>query len=257
MRTGPRNRQGEAGVTLLEAMIAMVLSAVAFGIYATSVADAIELTAFSVGTADLHEIGRLTIDRMRRDISETGYFVDPEFDIQFPHIYNNGLPDQQLAEWFEHDVEALTARAQAFPPGPLAPGGGSNPPPFVAPGFELTPLAIKEMVFRLPNDEDHDGRILSAVDQTVEWGSVVIGYILVPNNHGTLDLIRRRVDATGTIRDETICRHVEALTFDTVDTKPILPKDAIEIHLHLRRPDARAHEQHLHLATTVVMRNTP
>jgi hypothetical protein len=172
-----------------------------------------------------------------------------------PHVFSNGQPDPLMDASFQHDMAHLAALAATFPaPAPWP--QPANPPPFVAPGSALEPMGIREVVFRLAADMDGDGRVVSAATGNIEWDDALVGYVLIPNNRGTLDLVRRRVDAAGVVTDETICRCVEALTFDSVDTKNVLPIDAVEVHLHLRRVTTRGETQRLHLATTVAMRNS-
>jgi hypothetical protein len=170
-------------------------------------------------------------------------------------VYSNGQADPAIDPAFTHDTVFLANLAATFPTPPPWPTP-ANPPPFVAPGSAIEPLGIRECVFRLPADLDNDGRIVSNATAQIEWGPDLFGYLLIPNNQGTLDLVRRRVDAAGNATDETICRCVEALTFDSVDTKNILPLNAVEVHLHLLRVTSRGRPQRLHLATTLALRNS-
>ena len=157
---------------------------------------------------------------------------------------------------FEHHAAVLELMASAFPPPPPVSPEPSSPSPFVAPGSAASPLGLREIVYRLPQDVDGDGRVLSESTGALEWSPSLYGFLLIPDGSGTLDLVRRRADDSG-VTDELVCRWVESLTFDTAATKTILPRNAVEIHLRLRRPDTRSRQQRLHLATTVVMRNTP
>jgi hypothetical protein len=236
-------------------MLVLALSIVVFGGFSMSVTDAVDFSVNGVGGADLQEVGRRALDRIKRDLQSTGRFMDPDLGLLLPHVYSNGSPSGLMDPAFDHDNAALASLAATFPVPPPWPAP-ANPPPFVAPGSELEPLGIRECVFRLPEDLDNNGRIISSATRAIEWGPDLIGYVLVPNNGGTLDLIRRRVSDAGVVSDETICRCVEALTFDSVDTKNILPLDAVEVHLHLLRTTARGQVQRLHLATTVGMRNS-
>jgi hypothetical protein len=245
----------EAGFTLLETIIVLVLSLVVFGGFSLTITDAVDVGVQGVGAADLQEVGRHTLERIKRDVQATGRFSDPALGLLLPHVFSNGQPDALMDPNFAHDGAFLASLAATFPPAPPLPAP-TNPPPFVAPGSELEPLGIREMVFRLPADNDGDGRIVSSTTGTIEWGPGLVGWLVIPNGQGTLDLVRRSVDAAGIVTDDAVCRCVEALTFDSVDTKNILPFDAIEIHLHLRRVTARGQTQRLHLATTVVMRNS-
>jgi|GEM_PF-3717479 hypothetical protein len=250
-----KQRRRQSGVTIMEMSIVMLFTMLIFGTYASSVVDGVEFTASNVGGASLHEIGRRTLENIARDLSRTGRFTDPEFGIFMPHVFRNGSPEAILNSNWGHDQQALQALVATFPPGPPPPPEPANPPPFVAPGFELTPMAIREIIFRLPEDLNGDGRILDA-NQNVEWSTTVYGYILHPNAAGTLTLYRRSIDAAHHLVEEPICGDVEALTFDSVETKGILPMDAIEIHLHLLRRDVRGRDQRLHITTTMVMRNS-
>lgn len=246
--------RSDAGFTLIETAIVLVVSLAIFGGFTLAVTDAVDFSVNSVGSADIQEVGRRALDQIKRDLQSTGRFVDPTLGLGLPHVYSNGDPDALMDPAFDHDNAALAAVAATFPT-PVPWPQPASPPPFVAPGSEVEPLGIRECVFRLPADLDGDGRIISSATGAVEWGPDLVGYVLIPNAQNTLDLLRRRVDAAGTVTDEVVCRCVEALTFDSVDSKNILPLDAMEVHLHLLRVTARGQTQRLHLATTVAMRN--
>lgn len=245
---------GSAGFSLVELVIAAAVASVVFGLFASSVTDAVDASVSGVGAADLQEIGRRAMDRIKEDLRSTGRFADADLGIPLPHVFSNGQPDPAVGAEFEHDQGALTALAATFPVQPSS-SQPANPPLFVAPGSENQPLGVRECVFRLPNDEDGDGRIVSMATGNVEWSGDLVGFVLIPNARGTLDLVRRSVTAAGVVTDETICRCVEALTFDSVDTKPVLPINAIEVHLHLRMVTTRGETKRLHLATTIAMKN--
>jgi prepilin-type N-terminal cleavage/methylation domain-containing protein len=250
------DRSSQRGFTIVEVVIALAATAVVFGLYSSAVTDAVTFSAHNVGSAGLHEVGRRALAKIAADISSTGRFQDPS-GVPMPHVFSNGLSDPRLPAPFEHDLQALAAIAATFPAPSPPVTTPQNPPPFVAPGFELMPLGIREIVLRLPADMDSDGRPVSAVTGAIEWNPDYIGWILRPNAQGVLDLVRRVVDPAGGVRDETVCRWVEALTFDTTATLNLLPANAVEIHLHLLRKDTQNRRQRLHLSSTVVMRNTP
>lgn len=244
----------ERGSTLVELILVLVLTAVVIGGFSMSVTDAIDFSVNGVGQADLQQIGRSAMDRIKRDLQSTGRFIDPATGVQLPHVFSNGQPNAALPPAFDHDNTYLTSLAATFPtPTPPPPG---NPPPFVAPGSEIEPMGIRECVFRFPTDLDSDGRIVSSATGNIEWSDELVGYVMVPNAQGSLDLLRRRVSSAGVVTDEIICRCVEALTFDSVDSKNILPLQAVEVHLHLRRTTSRGQVQRLHFATTTGMRNS-
>jgi prepilin-type N-terminal cleavage/methylation domain-containing protein len=255
MKPLPRELASQAGFTLLESIIVLVLSLVIFGTFSLSVSDAVDFSTHNVGAADLQEIGRRTMDIIKRDVAATGWLADAATGIDLPSVGSNGNCDAALQPEFEHDAIALAALAATFPvPAPWP--TPANPPAFVAPGNELEPFGIREIVFRLPQDIDGDGRIVDAGTNTIEWSPNLTGFLMIPNAQGTLNLVRRVVDPAGNITDETICRFVEAMTFDTSATKNLLPTDAVEIHLHLLRVNSRGLPQRVHLATTIAMRNS-
>jgi hypothetical protein len=251
---GPR--RGDSGVTLLETIVVVVLSAVVIGGFALALTDSVDFTVSGVGNSDLQETGRRTLDRIKADMRSTGRFIDVSLGgLQMPHVFSNGQPNSLMTPEFAHDQAYLTQLASTFST-PTPASQPSNPPPFVAPGSEHEPKGIREIVFRLPADVDADGRIVSATTGDIEWSGTLVGYIVVPNAEGTLNLIRRCVTA-GAVVDDVICRCVEAITFDSNDTKNILPLHAIEVHLHLLHRTSRGQIQRLHLATTAGMRNSP
>lgn len=244
----------DAGLSLVEVTIVLTMIVVLLGGFARSITDAVDFSTAGVGTSDLQEIGRRALDRIKADIQSTGRFWDATFGLQMPHVFSNGQPSGLVPAAFAHDQTYLTQLASTFPtPAPWP--QPANPPAFVAPGSELAPKGIREIVLRFPADLDSDGQIISGSTGAIEWSPWVVGYVMIPNNQGTLDLVRRRVNGT-IVQDETICRCVEALTFDSVDTKNILPTRAVEVHLHLLRQTSRGQTERLHLATTAGMRNS-
>jgi hypothetical protein len=230
------------------------VSAVVVGVFAATVTDTVKVGSETVGGADLQTLGRQALERIAKDLSRTGHVASP-LGVDLPHVFENGIPDPTLEDGFLHDVQEIQARVATFPLAPL-PTGGTTPLPFVAPGQQLQPIGIREVVFALPEDLDGDGRPLNEITGAIEWGADLVGFILVPEQEGTMDLVRRTWLQTGEIRDVVICRRVDAMTIDTTVSKQTLPRDAVEIHLHLlrRRPDGL--ERRMHVFTTVYMRNS-
>src|SRR5262245_16067300 len=178
---------------MVELILVLVLTAVVIGGFSMSVTDAVDFSVNGVGQADLQQIGRNAMDRIKRDLRATGRFVDPATGVQLPHVFSNGQPNGALPPAFDHDNAYLAGLAGTFPtPAPPPPG---NPPPFVAPGSEIEPMGIRECVFRVPTDLDSDGRIVSSATGNIEWSDELIGYVMVPNPQGSLDLLRRRVSS--------------------------------------------------------------
>jgi hypothetical protein len=255
----PSRRRGrrDAGFSALELTVSATILLAVFGAFATAVTDAVSTSVSTVSAASLQEEARRILDRLRRDVAMTGRIdaaVDPT-GAALPAVYSNGDAPAGL-EIFEHDVETLTNIASEFAPAPT-PEEPFNPPPFVAPGNENEPFGFREFVFRLPRDVDGDGRIVSAVG-AVEWGPELFAYLVVPRPNekdGLCDLIRRSVAADGSFTDDVVARQVESVTFDTVETKQVLPMQAVEIHLHLLRRNSSNGLERLHVATTLVMRN--
>ncbi len=250
------NRRSDRGFTLIEGIIVMGLTTMMFGVFSMAVNDAADFSATNLGSANLQDQGRIVLEQVRRDVAMGGRITDPVYAIPMPSTFVNGTPVSALQSTLRHDTTVLTARASHFPPA-VSWTTPANPPPYVAPGNENEPMAFREIVIRQPADRDGDGRILAAATDTIEWSEELIAYIQVPNSDGmSCNLVRRRVTATGQVVDSVICRFVEAMTFDTTATKPTLPLDAVEIHLHLVRRNGRGQVQRLHLATTVAMRNS-
>jgi hypothetical protein len=253
-------RHRERGTSLLELLISAAISLVIFGTFALGVVDGIDWSTQSIGTSDVQEIGRRALETIRRDLVRAGRItIDPATGVLLPAVTSNGTAPTALGPAFTHHTQALEDIAAGFPVAPewAAP---ANPPPFVAPGSELEPFGLREIIFRVPQDLDGDGRLLSSTTGAIEWSTALMGFVLIPSGDslGTLKLVRRTVaqNGTGAVKDEVVCGNVEALTFDTTETKNILPKDAIEIHLHMARRDTRGRVQRMHLATTVAMRNS-
>ncbi len=251
----PTTFHGQSGMTLVEAIIVMFLTTILFGTFSLAVNDAADFSASNLGAANLQDQGRVVIERIRHDINAAGRITDPVFNVAMPQVFTNGVPSSTFTSFLEHDATTLAARAAYFPTAPTY-TTPVNPPLFVAPGNESEPMGFREIVMRIPADNDHDGRIVSSTTHAIEWSNELISYILVPTATSTCNLVRRRITQTGNTVDEVICRFVESLTFDTSTTKPILPQNAVEVHLHLYRRNGRGQDQRLHLSTTIAMRNS-
>ena len=255
-RSSARRRR-DAGFSALELTVSASIMLVVFGGFSVAVTDSIGTSVATVSAVTLQEEARRVLDRLRRDVSMTGRItaaVDPT-GVALPAVVTNGAAPAEL-DAFEHDTELLAAIASTFPPAP-EPEQPFSPPPFVAPGNEWEPLGFREFIFRLPRDTTGDGRICST-GGAIEWGPELFGYLVVPRNgekDAICDLVRRTVDAGGNAVDEIVCRQVESVTFDLVETKEVLPQQAVEIHLHLIRRNTRDGVERLHVATTLVMRN--
>jgi hypothetical protein len=253
----PARARRDAGFSALELAVSATILLVVFGAFSAAVTDAVGTSVATVSSVTLQEEARRILDRLRRDVGMTGRIdatVDPT-GVAMPAVFANGAAPAGL-EAFEHDQELLAEIASTFAPAPV-PEEPFSPPPFVAPGNEWEPLGFREFVFRLPRDTTGDGRICSTGGQ-IEWGPELFGYIVVPRNDtkdAVCDLVRRSVDEFGAVTDEIVCRQVEAATFDIVETKEVLPQQAVEIHLHLIRRNTRDGVERLHVATTLVMRN--
>lgn len=252
-------RVAERGMSLVEVLIVSVISVSMMGTFALTVLDAADFTASTVTGADLQIIGRRALDRMSRDVAASGRTTDVASGVALPYVYSDGQCHAAFPA-FTHDHSYFTTLVAQWPNDDTI-SAGSSPLPFVAPGDEWMSQGIREIVFRRPNDNDGDGSLVvrpgAAHAGELEWGTSLFGYVVLPNpKTGTLDLVRRTLASGGSVTDETICRHVESLTLDTSATKPILPLDAVEVHLHLKRVDTRGHVDRLHLATTLAMRNS-
>ena len=250
-------RTNQRGFTLLETTIWMVLGVTISGLVASTVSETIGVTTLGQQSASLQDTGRLALQRIAEDLNRSGlHTID---GVALPHVFSNGLPDSRLGDTWTHDTETLASHAEhlATMGAPTQWSAGTNPEPFVAPGDHNEPRGVREIVFALPADRDGDGRPVSATDGSIEWGDNLVGYLMIPSGDGTFDLIRRQERADAPPVDVRICRWVTALTFDTTATKPILPRNAVEVHLHLERPAGNGHSQTLHHYTTITMRNLP
>ena len=196
------------------------------------------------------------MERMKRELGLIGRIDDGLLGLELPQVFADGEAPSPLDDLgFSHDQAEIDAWVQGFDPPPVAPPG--VPGPYVAPRVETTPSALREIVFRVPEDRDGDGSIFDAVTGELEWSLDLVGYLMVPDGRGGFDLVRRRVDPNGLVADELMLRGIESMTFDVQETRGVLPLEAIELHLHLVDRDARGRRQRAHLATTIRMRNSP
>ena len=247
----------EAGLSLLEVIVSISLSAGILVIFTGTVIDSMDFSVHNVGRADLHEIARKSMEVMRKDVSRTGWFT-LDAATTLPFISSNGDPQNAMLDpYFKHDVAALTSLSATFQAGPPPQGGGQTPA-FVAPEKRLGPTGLREFSFWVPA-KDVKGNFTFDPTGNLAMAPELIAFLLIPNAQGTLDLVRRRANFgvwPPQTENRTICTHVESMTFDTVSTKPNLPFDAVEIHLHMKRKGSRGKTQRLHTATTVMMRNS-
>lgn len=259
MMNSPDKLKNQSGLSILEVLISMSISIGILVIFSTAVVDSMDFSVHNVGRADLHEIARRSMEVMRKDISRTGWFTI-DANSTLPFVFADGDPQVAMFDgFFKHDQAVLAAMNASFTqaPPPPPPGGGATPV-FVAPAQQLAPTGLREFIFWVPA-KDAEGNFTFDATGKLAMAPELIAFLLIPNAEGTLDLVRRRANFgvwPPTIDDSTICNHVEALTFDTVATRPNLPFDAVEIHLHMKRKGSRGEMQRLHTAITVMMRNS-
>ncbi len=252
-----RHSNRETGLSLLEVMVSLSLAAGILIIFTNTVVDSMDFSVHNVGRADLHEIARRSVETIRKDVSRTGWFTLGA-GTALPYVSTNGDPqDSMFDPYFKHDVTTMTAISSSFVATPPPPPGAQTPA-FVAPEKRLAPTGIGELIFWVPS-KDEKGNFTFDATGGLAMAPELVAFLLIPNAHGTFNLVRRRANFgvwPPQIENRTICTHVEAMTFDTVTTKPNLPFDAVEIHLHMKRKGSRGETQRVHTATTVMMRNS-
>ena len=252
-----RKPSHESGLSILEVLVSLSLASGILVIFSNTVVDSMDFSVHNVGRADLHEIARVSMETIRKDVSRTGWFTIGA-GTALPYVYTNGDPQNNMLDpYFRHDVAALTS-INASIQVPAPPPDAGQTPAFVAPEKRLGPTGLSEFIFWVPA-KDSQGNFTFDATGGLAMAPELIAFLLIPNAHGTLDLVRRRANFgvwPPEIENRTICTHIEAITFDTVTTKPNLPFDAVEIHVHMKRKGSRGEIQRVHTATTVMMRNS-
>jgi type II secretory pathway pseudopilin PulG len=177
------------GFTLVEALVSSTLFIAIMGAFALSLVSAERARADAEVTERLHREALEALDGLREELSRSG------FENGFPLAYD----DDVAADY------AVFAHATAH---------GAN--------------ERCDLVYRLPADADADGWPDVEEDGSVVWEEEPRAFLLVPNDSGTNDLVRRSADGASV----TVARNVATLRYSTpAETGFAIPLDCLRVEV--------------------------
>jgi hypothetical protein len=119
--------------------------------------------------------------------------------------------------------------------------------PATSPGFG----EMREIVFKIPFDNDGNGLLTDEGTGEPEWSTFDVSYVVITDASGTNCLVRRQ---DGVVTD-FIAKYVERVTFDTVNTDAAVGFNAIVLTVYMAKPLSPNIWAETNLSTCVTMRN--
>jgi hypothetical protein len=221
----PRTRRqlcARAGLGLVELLIASAILAIFLGGLAFSSRSMLRMGLASDVRSTAQELGATTLAVILEDLRVSGAHAP------FPYLYDDGAA---LAPF---DAHAHAPADEHAAPG--EPDHGPN----------------REIVFRLPADDDRDGEPDFDGDGELLWSARELGYALVTAADG-VNQLERRVDGR---TQRVLARHVERVLFDDILSSGFeLPLGALRVRLWFRLPDGNGGWFRHHTEATVGLRN--
>ena len=110
---------------------------------------------------------------------------------------------------------------------------------------------VREIVFKVPFDNDGNGLLTDEGTGEPEWSLFDVSYVLITDASGT-NVLARREDGVVT---DIIAKYVERVTFDTVNTDGAVGFNEIVITIYMAKELAPGVWVETNLSTCVTMRN--
>jgi hypothetical protein len=221
-------RKSEAGFSLIEAMVSTFIFLAALAAVYGSIASGRHMADVEETYAVMNMDARRALAKMSDELRMTGWRSNAATgEPDYPYVFTNGVAP---GSW---DDESHTPPTQHVPATSLAFGD------------------VREIIFKIPVDQDGDGYFTSATTGEVEWSNYDVTYVLVTEANGINTLVRRQ---DGVVTD-VLAEYVERITFDTIHTDPSIDMDEIVINIHMARPTPTGTWLESSLSTCVTMRN--
>jgi hypothetical protein len=221
-QAAPRAPEARAGLGLLEFLFAAAILAVFLGSLALSSRSMLGMGRATDVRATALEVGLSSLRTIVDDLRLSG-LVGPT-----PYLYEDGAALAPFAT-FAHAAASENAT-------PGEPDHGPN----------------RELVFRLPADDDGDGEPDFDADGALLWDTRSFGYALVTAPDG-VNQLERRIDGR---TQRVVARHVERVVFDDITSSGFeLGLGSIRVRLWLRLPDGNGGTHRQAFETTVGLRN--
>lgn len=211
-----------AGFGLLELLLGVMILALFLGSLALSSRSMLRMGQAADVRATAEELGASTLAVILADLRVSGAH-EP-----YPHLFVDGA----AAAPFEAHAHAPAVEHAA----PGEPDHGPN----------------REIVFRLPADDDGDGEPDFDGFGALVWSAQELGYALVTARDGVNQLERRVAGRTHRV----IARHVERVLFDDALSSVFeVPLGALRVRLWFRLPDGKGGFHRHRVEATVGLRN--
>ncbi len=199
---------GRRGFTLLELMMVLLLC----GVLAMGMGAVLRSSESLIGVnsvdMELQAEGERALNTLLTDLRETGR-VDEGGGAVYPYFYTDGV----AADFFAGYTHV-----------PMTQHVGAGSPAF-GPSTEL--------VFKVPEDLDGDGKTTSSTDGSLEWSVAEYGYRLETGADGQ-NTLWRQVDGVNVL---PICGYVERMVLEDQAADPALGPNHIRITLWLAKED--------------------
>jgi len=228
MNTMMRMRGRRAGFSLIEAMVSTFI----FLAFLAAVYQAVNR---SRQFADVQETlsviqvdGEKALNRMAEELRMSAHISNPiAGEPAYPYVFVNG-----------EAYDSFAAESHTPPDQHVGPG---------SPGFG----EVREIVFKVPFDNDGNGLFTDEDTGQPEWSTFDVSYVVITDASGTNVLVRRQ-DGVAT---DIIAKFVERVTFDTVNTDAVVGFSEIVITIYMAKPLSPGVWVETNLSTCITMRN--
>ena len=199
-----RARAFLAGFGLSELLVGAMILSLFLGSLALTSRSMLRLGRTGDPRAQVQELGATALAQIRGDLRRSGAHGS------YPYLFDGGAASAPF-----------TAHAHAPAVEHAVPGDADHGPD-------------REVVFRLPADDDGDGEPDLDRSGALRWSTPEIGYALVTAADG-VNQLERRVDGRP---ERVVARHVERVLFDDARSAPgEVPLGALRVRLWFRLPD--------------------
>ena len=221
-------RRRRAGFSIVEAMVSMFIFLGFLAAVYQAVSRSRQFTDVQEALSVIQVDAEHALNRMTQELRMTAHITNPILgEPACPYVFAAGVAEGSFV------AESHTPPDQHVQP--------------TSPGFG----EVREIVFKVPFDNDGNGLFTDEDTGQPEWSMFNVSYVVITEASGTNTLVRRE-DAVIT---DVICRNVERVTFDTVNTDPIVGFSEIVITIYMAKELAPGVWVETNLSTCITMRN--